>query len=350
MNPASVVDRDPEKYPPPDDKTGGQHIEVPELSSRKERRRNKKKDCCHPEPDKRKISPSTAEREEDEVIPSLTRKERKRLRKQQRDWGPESDTPPDSTPASKPFNAPQTERKSKATASVERQALAVSLSSCLSSSPTMPPTNYFPLLVASIGNPGAQYANTLHSAGHTILNIIRERGMYHPFRKGMEGLVSTPDTTRFTLGITGFRKDGTRGLAPGEDDFTLWQSTKLMNVSGPSVGKAWRAFAIQQQNQKGLKGRLVVVHDELEAPLGSVKIKEGTASPRGHNGLKSVQASMGGTNWWRVGVGIGRPESRDPAVVSKYVLRKMTYTEQKAMEDAAFEVLVALRKISEGTV
>jgi PTH1 family peptidyl-tRNA hydrolase len=86
----------------------------------------------------------------------------------------------------------------------------------------------------------------------------------------------------------------------------------------------------------------------LEAQLGKVSIKEGTASPRGHNGLKSVQASLGQNRWWRVGVGIGRPESRDAAVVSKYVLRKMTYGEEKAMDDAAINVLFALRKIAEG--
>jgi PTH1 family peptidyl-tRNA hydrolase len=212
----------------------------------------------------------------------------------------------------------------------------------------MATANYYPLLICSLGNPGAQYAKTLHSAGHTILSIIRERGQYHPFQKGMSGQYATPDTTRFRYTLTGFKKDGSRGLTAGEDDFTLWQSTKFMNVSGPAVHSAWRTFAAQQR-ARGLEGRLVVVHDELEAQLGKVSIKDGTASPRGHNGLKSVQASMGGNKWWRVGVGIGRPESRDPNVVSKYVLRKMTYTEEKAMDSATFDVLAALRKISDGS-
>lgn len=120
-----------------------------------------------------------------------------------------------------------------------------------------------------------------------------------------------------------------------------------MNVCGPAVHSAWRTFSAQQR-ARGLEGRLVVVHDELESPLGEVKIKDGMASPRGHNGLKSVQASLGGNKWWRVGVGIGRPDSRDPAVVSKYVLRKMTYTEDKAMYKSSQMVIRALRMIAEG--
>ncbi|KAF2272311.1 peptidyl-tRNA hydrolase [Westerdykella ornata] len=213
-----------------------------------------------------------------------------------------------------------------------------------------PPSTYHPLLVCSIGNPGPQYASTLHSAGHTILSTIRERGLYQPFASGLSGKVARPDTTTFRFSITGFSKEKAQGLAPGEDDFTLWQSTKLMNVSGPSVAAAWRQFAGQGRFQaEGQTPRLVVVHDELESPLGKVSIKDGASSPRGHNGLKSVQASLGTrVKWWRVGVGIGRPESREPSVVSKYVLRKMTDREERAMDAASLGVLEALRKIADG--
>ncbi|KAF2012890.1 peptidyl-tRNA hydrolase [Aaosphaeria arxii CBS 175.79] len=214
--------------------------------------------------------------------------------------------------------------------------------------PPMPPTQFYPLLVCSLGNPGKQYANTLHSAGHNVIEVIRARGQYLPFQKGMSGLVSTPNMTRAKIHlIWGAVKEKQAELAPGEDDFTLWQSTKLMNVSGPSVRSAWTTF-LAQQKSKGHNARLVILHDELESKLGHVTIRQGVASPKGHNGIKSCQASLRDTEFWRIGVGIGRPESRDPAVVSKYVLGKMTVREEQAMQDASFHVLKALRLIAEG--
>ena len=117
-----------------------------------------------------------------------------------------------------------------------------------------------------------------------------------------------------------------------------------MNVSGKSLSRAWREFV----REKGADARLVVVHDELEAGLGKVSVRDGAASAKGHNGIKSAQASLGGMKWWRVGVGIGRPESREPDVVARYVLRKMSAGEMRAMETACSGVVDALREISEG--
>jgi PTH1 family peptidyl-tRNA hydrolase len=212
----------------------------------------------------------------------------------------------------------------------------------------MPPARaFYPLLVCSLGNPGPTYANTLHSAGHTVLNEIVNRGIYTPFSKGLSGLVSRPNTTRYKLSLTGYHKTADTGLVDGEDDFVLWQSTTLMNISGPSVRKAWAAFE-REAASRGMQGRLVIVHDELEAALGKVSVKDGGASPRGHNGLKSCQASLGGVKWWRVGVGIGRPDSRDASVVSKYVLSKMDSREQASIGNSAYDVLGALREIQEG--
>ncbi|KAF2868373.1 peptidyl-tRNA hydrolase-domain-containing protein [Massariosphaeria phaeospora] len=225
------------------------------------------------------------------------------------------------------------------------------------SNPTIPPSiplttpmppglPAHPLLVCSIGNPGPTYASTLHSAGHTILTHIATTKAYQPFRKGLSGLVARPDNTTYSLSLFGgYRK--TPGAPPADDNFTFWQSTTLMNVSGAGVKRAWTEYARAVKAQ-GAEGRLVVVHDELEAGLGKVSVKDGGASARGHNGLKSCQASLGGVKWWRVGVGIGRPESREPDVVSRYVLRKMNRAEQVAMERAAMGVMDALRQISEG--
>jgi len=120
-----------------------------------------------------------------------------------------------------------------------------------------------------------------------------------------------------------------------------------MNVSGAGVKRAFGEWKRGKEAQ-GQEARLVVVHDELEAELGRVTVKDGAASAKGHNGIKSCQQQLGGIKWWRVGVGIGRPESRDPAVVSRYVLGKMSGKQRKALEDSAVGVFQALEDIAEG--
>ncbi|KAI4131143.1 MAG: hypothetical protein LQ338_001348 [Usnochroma carphineum] len=145
-----------------------------------------------------------------------------------------------------------------------------------------------PLFIASIGNPPPAYTNTLHSAGHTVLNSLRTWLLNPPFTK------SRPHAS---------------GLLSASPDFTLWQSPALMNISGKPVATAWRTFLFSLSSPEDKKAaRLVVVHDELELPIGKIKVRDGGTSTRGHNGLKSVmQALGGGMEFTRVGVGIGRP-------------------------------------------
>jgi PTH1 family peptidyl-tRNA hydrolase len=180
------------------------------------------------------------------------------------------------------------------------------------------------LLVCSIGNP-APYLNTLHSAGHTVLNTLAATLAYPSFKKS--------------------RAYG-NGLVSAGSEFTLWQSTSLMNVSGVGVSAAWRQFI---KECRGEEPRLVVVHDELELGLGSVKVKNGSGSAKGHNGLKSIREVLGGrVDYVRIGVGIGRPESREANVVAGYVLRKMTGTERGKIEACVEVVERELWRLSEG--
>lgn len=192
--------------------------------------------------------------------------------------------------------------------------------------PAMAPRS---LLICSIGNPGASYAHTLHSAGHVLLSSLRSVLAYPAFAKDKSmgnGLLSSP-------------------LYPdGADDWTLWQSTSYMNESGKGVKKAWDKWRVSAPPSRGLEGRLVVVHDELEKPLGHITLKDTAgASAKGHNGLKSLLQMLGSTSFVRVGVGIGRPVSRDSDEVARYVLKKMTSTEREKIEGAAEEVLRRLR-------
>ena len=89
--------------------------------------------------------------------------------------------------------------------------------------------------------------------------------------------------------------------------------------------------------------KLVILHDELESELGRVRVRTG-GSARGHNGVKSVVQVLG-QGCARIGVGIGRPLSRDSGVVAEYVLRQMTGREVEAVRGGAEQVAGILKGI-----
>lgn len=121
-----------------------------------------------------------------------------------------------------------------------------------------------------------------------------------------------------------------------------------MNVSGPAVATAWKTFLRDLPDEEDrTRAKLVVVHDELESPLGKIKVKSGGGSARGHNGLKSCVGSLGGVAFTRIGVGIGRPESRESRDVANYVLRKMSGVELQKVNAGLQEVVDTLLKMQE---
>ncbi|KAF9631339.1 putative peptidyl-trna hydrolase 2 protein [Lasiodiplodia theobromae] len=213
-----------------------------------------------------------------------------------------------------------------------------------------------PLFIASIGNPAPTYAHTLHSAGHTLLDAVRDVRHFPAWQKDRfygNGLVSRQAEAGVNANFSwlpgiiggGAKKGGGGGVGEeGEEAWTLWQSPSLMNVSGKALGQAWGRWKKENKD-----GELVVVHDELEKPLGKVVVRKG-GSARGHNGLKSIAAQLPNMPYVRIGVGIGRPESREPDVVAKYVLRKMTPHERSQVEGCADEVIRKLWDVQEGKV
>jgi PTH1 family peptidyl-tRNA hydrolase len=87
-----------------------------------------------------------------------------------------------------------------------------------------------------------------------------------------------------------------------------------MNASGDSAGPA-------RGSLKAPLERVVVVHDEIDLPFGEVRTRLG-GGLAGHNGLKSLKRGLGGADFWRVRVGVGRPDSTDPDIVASYVLSR----------------------------
>ncbi len=87
-----------------------------------------------------------------------------------------------------------------------------------------------------------------------------------------------------------------------------------MNEAGRSVGPARGAYKLDLD-------QLVVVHDEIDLPFGEIRVRLG-GGLAGHNGLKSLRRELGGPDFHRVRVGVGRPDSTDPDIVAAYVLGK----------------------------
>jgi peptidyl-tRNA hydrolase, PTH1 family len=99
---------------------------------------------------------------------------------------------------------------------------------------------------------------------------------------------------------------------PGGPRVALLRPQTYMNEAGRAVGPARGSFRLELD-------QLVVVHDEIDLPFGDVRTRLG-GGLAGHNGLRSLKRELGGADFHRVRVGVGRPDSSDPEIVSAYVL------------------------------
>jgi peptidyl-tRNA hydrolase, PTH1 family len=152
------------------------------------------------------------------------------------------------------------------------------------------------LVIAGLGNPGAQYARNRHNIGFMAVDAIAERGRFGPFRTRHQGLLAD-------------------GLI-GDERVLLLKPQTYMNESGRSVGEALRYAKLDI-------GALVVIHDELDLGPAKVRVKVG-GGDAGHNGLRSITAHIG-AGYRRVRLGIGHPG--DKALVHNYVLNDFAKAE-----------------------
>ncbi len=145
-----------------------------------------------------------------------------------------------------------------------------------------------------MGNPGDQYAGTRHNVGFEVAALAAERWGLGKAKKRYAGLYC----------------DGRTG--PGGPRVAVLLPQTFMNDAGGSASPARGDLRVPLE-------RVVAVHDEIDLPFGEVKVRLG-GGLAGHNGLKSLKRELGGEDFHRVRVGVGRPDSTDPDIVSKYVL------------------------------
>ena len=146
-------------------------------------------------------------------------------------------------------------------------------------------------LVAGLGNPGRRYEDTRHNIGFKVVEQIAH-DLGAGFRDKFNGRIAET-------------RDGVTRLA-------LLEPLTYMNDSGQSVGAALRFYKLDPQ-------RLLVVHDEIDLPLGDVRAKLG-GGLAGHNGLRSLVQHLKTPDFARVRIGVGRPERGDPRSGADWVL------------------------------
>lgn len=152
--------------------------------------------------------------------------------------------------------------------------------------------------MVGLGNPGERYTGTRHNVGFEVAAALGARWELPKARRRYAGLYT----------------DGRIG--PGAPRVGLLLPQTFMNEAGRSAGPARGALGVDLD-------QVVAIHDEIDLPFGEVRTRRG-GGLAGHNGLKSLRRELGGADFHRVRVGVGRPDSTDPEVVSSYVLGRFS--------------------------
>lgn len=159
-------------------------------------------------------------------------------------------------------------------------------------------------LVVGLGNPGAEYAATRHNVGWMALDQLAET--LEPVR-GIKARVAVINSVAYA------------------------KPTTFMNTSGEGVGPLAAMLGVPREH-------VVVMHDELDLPVGKVRVKRG-GNENGHNGLKSITEHIGTRDYVRVRIGIGRPPAG--VAVPDWVLGPVSGDERIDLAAEAARLVVA---------
>ncbi|HSD53009.1 MAG TPA: aminoacyl-tRNA hydrolase [Burkholderiales bacterium] len=160
-------------------------------------------------------------------------------------------------------------------------------------------------LIAGLGNPGREHERDRHNVGFWLLDRLAE-------------------AERASLRKDAKYQARVARISAPTGHVWLCEPQTYMNLSGRSVGGLARFYKIAPEE-------ILVVHDELDFPPGTAKMKLG-GGVAGHNGLKDIQAQLGTQGFWRLRIGIGHPGDRDAVV--DYVLSSPTPDERELIEAA----------------
>jgi len=168
-------------------------------------------------------------------------------------------------------------------------------------------------LVIGLGNPGSRYAGTRHNAGFEVAGALSGRWELPRARPRFGGLIAAGR------------------IRPGGPRVAILLPQTFMNESGDAAGPARGSLGVPLD-------RVIALHDEIDLPFGEIRTKIG-GGVAGHNGLKSLDRGLGSRDFRRVRIGVGRPDSTDPEIVSGYVLGRFSEgrEEVRGLLEAAVE-------------
>ena len=173
-------------------------------------------------------------------------------------------------------------------------------------------------LVVGLGNPGSDYSGNRHNVGQMVLAQLADRTS--ATFKNHKGNAAVAEGRSFQAG----------------PKLVLAKPNTFMNVSGGPVTALLRFYKIEPS-------RLIVLHDELDIPFDSVRLKFG-GGHGGHNGIRDIIAATGTGDFTRVRIGIGRPPGRQPA--ADFVLRDFTGQERATLPNLLDEAADATQLIA----
>lgn len=174
-------------------------------------------------------------------------------------------------------------------------------------------------LIVGLQNPGEQYERTRHNAGKWFLQAVL-------------------DKTNLTL-KTENKFQGDIVAFPNNDQTCyLFAPNCFMNLSGIAIQKLIQYYKINIKN-------ILIVHDDLDLPVGLIKLKEG-GGHGGHNGLRSIISHLGTANFYRLRIGIGHPGNKE--AVHNYVLSSPSNTEKELINKKIIQCLDILPYLFKG--
>lgn len=174
-----------------------------------------------------------------------------------------------------------------------------------------------PYLFVGLGNPGLKYIHTRHNIGFDVIDVFANSLKTEIVTEKWDGL-----TTKIKY---------------REETIHLIKPMTYMNLSGKSVSRYVDFFKVPPE-------RLIVVHDDLDMKLGRLKLVKGGGTG-GHNGIRSIVASTGLTEFYRLKVGIGRPgdgQAPEKMPVDRYVLTSFSQSEEELLQDRMTEIIKGL--------
>jgi PTH1 family peptidyl-tRNA hydrolase len=196
--------------------------------------------------------------------------------------------------------------------------------------PEAKPKSTGPVLVVGLGNPGMEYLWTPHNAGFMAIDrIAQQQGATVQNRR----CKAQTATTRI-----------------GGRDVILAKPETFMNLSGLSIAALLKEFGIGPEERAA---NLVVLYDELDLPLGTIKIRE-RGSPAGHNGARSISGALNSNEWLRIRIGVGSdlpPEAIAAGAKRRggkdYLLDPMRKADLAVLDEVLDKVATAVRRIVE---